>query len=88
MPGFDGTGPKGRGPMTGRGMGFCVLRESKDKPGQMNGFAGIQGMPIGIPHDNLTGQMDATPMLQVYGLRYYRGFVRRFGRGKGGFRRS
>jgi len=24
MPGFDGTGPMGHGPMTGRGMGFCV----------------------------------------------------------------
>lgn len=23
MPGFDGTGPRGRGPMTGRGMGSC-----------------------------------------------------------------
>ena len=25
MPGFDGTGPGGRGPMTGRGMGYCVV---------------------------------------------------------------
>jgi len=25
MPGFDGTGPLGRGPMTGRGMGYCAL---------------------------------------------------------------
>jgi len=23
MPGFDGTGPQGRGPMTGGGRGFC-----------------------------------------------------------------
>jgi len=23
MPGFDGTGPQGRGPMTGRGSGRC-----------------------------------------------------------------
>jgi hypothetical protein len=23
MPGFDRTGPEGRGPMTGRGLGFC-----------------------------------------------------------------
>ena len=23
MPGYDGTGPEGRGPMTGRGMGPC-----------------------------------------------------------------
>jgi hypothetical protein len=25
MPGFDGTGPRGEGPMTGRGQGYCVL---------------------------------------------------------------
>ncbi len=25
MPGFDGTGPRGMGPMTGRRMGRCVL---------------------------------------------------------------
>jgi hypothetical protein len=25
MPGFDGTGPRGSGPMTGRGMGYCVV---------------------------------------------------------------
>jgi Family of unknown function (DUF5320) len=25
MPGFNGTGPRGMGPMTGRGMGYCVI---------------------------------------------------------------
>ena len=25
MPGFDGTGPQGLGPMTGGGRGFCAL---------------------------------------------------------------
>ncbi|NMB41523.1 MAG: DUF5320 domain-containing protein [Firmicutes bacterium] len=25
MPGFDGTGPQGAGPITGRGRGFCFL---------------------------------------------------------------
>ena len=25
MPGFDGTGPRGIGPMTGGGRGFCVV---------------------------------------------------------------
>lgn len=24
MPGYDGTGPNGQGPMTGRGMGYCT----------------------------------------------------------------
>jgi hypothetical protein len=25
MPGFDGTGPMGMGPMTGGGKGFCTM---------------------------------------------------------------
>jgi len=25
MPGLDGTGPRGMGPMTGGGRGYCVL---------------------------------------------------------------
>lgn len=25
MPGFDGTGPMGRGPMTGGGRGYCAI---------------------------------------------------------------
>jgi len=25
MPKFDGTGPSGKGPMTGRGGGYCVI---------------------------------------------------------------
>jgi len=35
MPRFDGTGPKGRGPLTGRGMGYCAVRfpsESDTEP--------------------------------------------------------
>jgi len=33
MPGGDGTGPLGRGPRTGRGLGFCA---GFDKPGYAN----------------------------------------------------
>ena len=25
MPGYDGTGPRGEGPMTGGARGYCVL---------------------------------------------------------------
>jgi hypothetical protein len=25
MPTFDGTGPNGKGPITGRGSGYCVI---------------------------------------------------------------
>jgi hypothetical protein len=47
MPGFDGTGPLGQGPMTGRGLGFCVLAKSEENPNGVQGFAGINGRPIG-----------------------------------------
>jgi hypothetical protein len=46
MPGFDGTGPLGEGPMTGRGLGFCVLTRSKEKSDQIQGFVGIDGRPV------------------------------------------
>lgn len=44
MPRFDGTGPGGEGPFTGRGEGYCALR--LPKPGArepMEGYAGLQG---------------------------------------------
>ncbi len=31
MPNRDGTGPEGKGPMTGRGMGDCVIRLTSSK---------------------------------------------------------
>lgn len=41
MPGGDRTGPRGMGPRTGRGMGFC---SGYDMPGYMNpGFGGGYG---------------------------------------------
>lgn len=46
MPGYDGTGPQGKGPLTGRGLGYCLLRESRDRPGQVQGFAGVGGVPF------------------------------------------
>lgn len=29
MPGFDGTGPRGLGPLTGGGRGFCLVNTSQ-----------------------------------------------------------
>jgi len=58
MPGFDGTGPLGQGPMTGRGLGFCVLTTSKENPNQIQGFTGIDGKPIGKMNEDfkITGK--------------------------------
>jgi hypothetical protein len=43
MPGFDGTGPRGMGPMTGGGRGFCSPR------GLRRSFAG-RGPGYGYPY--------------------------------------
>ena len=44
MPGGDRTGPKGVGPMTGRGVGICA---GNDVPGNMNPSAGRSGRGFG-----------------------------------------
>lgn len=43
MPCRDGTGPRGRSPMTGHCRGECVLRELQKNPGCFQGFLGTQG---------------------------------------------
>jgi hypothetical protein len=49
MPGFDGTGPLGLGPMTGRGMGYCVMPLPRPGSGGIQyGYAGIEGIKVPI----------------------------------------
>jgi len=56
MPGFDGTGPQGRGPMSGKASGFCLMK-IPDTPGEAKtGFVGLVGKPITISNDSR--QMD------------------------------
>jgi len=45
MPRLDGTGPRGQGPMTGRGEGYCAVRvpDSGEEP---YGYAGLEGTPV------------------------------------------
>ena len=74
MPRFDGTGPTGCGPLTGRGMGFCVKEVPKDQnllpanglvgnetalPGRLEEtFKEVNPMPAG----NGTGPLGFGPM--------------------------
>lgn len=46
MPGYDGTGPRGRGPMTGRGEGYCVVEMSDDAVQPEAGLGGQAGAPV------------------------------------------
>jgi len=51
MPGFDGTGPRGFGPMTGRGRGFCIVPLSPTPPTNMGtGCYSLYGVPQDIPY--------------------------------------
>jgi hypothetical protein len=52
MPGFDGSGPRGLGPMSGRAGGYCLLN-IPDAPGESKtGFAGLAGKAVTIGNDS------------------------------------
>ncbi len=47
MSAFDGTGPKGQGPLTGRGEGFCGIRLPNPRSGRvLSGYAGRTLVPV------------------------------------------
>jgi hypothetical protein len=51
MPAFDGTGPRGQGPPSGRGGGYCAMRLPSPRSGQAPyGYAGrVQVLvPLGL----------------------------------------
>jgi len=51
MPGFDGTGPRGMGPMTGGGRGFCAMPLQMTQPRYMGrGVYPPYGVPWGTPY--------------------------------------
>lgn len=74
MPGFDGTGPAGQGPMTGGGRGYCV--RPVGTPGAQNtGFS-----PFNWVRNLWTGS--AYPGVRPFGGRGG-GMGRGMGRGRG-----
>jgi len=46
MPAFDGTGPTGQGPLTGRGEGYCAIRLPTPRSGAPQGYAGRSLVPV------------------------------------------
>ena len=52
MPGFDGTGPRGKGPMTGKAQGYCLLNIPDDAAEAETGFAGWTGEPVALAQDS------------------------------------
>ena len=59
MPGFDGTGPAGLGPMTGRGIGYCVIKLDSSSREDIKKF----GREVfDMPRGDGTGPMGLGPM--------------------------
>ncbi len=71
MPGFNGTGPMGQGPMTGGGRGFCAMPSYR-------GY-GPYGYGMGAPYYPPSGAYGGYPF---HGRPFY-GPV--YGVGRGGF---
>ena len=59
MPTFDGTGPQGQGPMTGRGMGRCAA-------GRRFGFGCGRGIKRGLGRFFNGGQAWSKEDLEEY----------------------
>ncbi|HOW45285.1 MAG TPA: DUF5320 domain-containing protein [Candidatus Aminicenantes bacterium] len=49
MPGFDGTGPRGQGPMSGHGHGYCLMNLPDGAGGPQAVFAGPVGEETAAP---------------------------------------
>lgn len=61
MPAFDGTGPRGLGPMTGRGEGYCAIAFPPPGTGKVPyGYAGLAGTPV-HPVLSLHGELVEPP---------------------------
>ena len=78
MPGYDGTGPAGKGPLTGGARGYCAIPLEEDgSPSTPFGLAGLRGMPIRVA---LGGLVAWACGRGLYGLARRRGWGRGVGR--------
>ncbi len=83
MPRYNGTGPRGQGPLTGRGEGYCAVTISE--PGeQLRGVAGLEGGPVSPTRAGARLPFGArfAPWLRPRAW-FGRGFGRGLGRGRG-----
>ncbi|MDY6843752.1 MAG: DUF5320 domain-containing protein [Thermodesulfobacteriota bacterium] len=83
MPGFDGTGPRGMGPMTGGGRGRCNPYLGGMRPPVAGGYPYYHAFGEGLPYNY---GMYSTPFYGGYPYPPYRTYpynVGGFGRGMG-----
>jgi hypothetical protein len=79
MPGFDGTGPRGMGPMTGGARGFCNPYYAGTRSSFMGSYP--YSAPYGMGYTPPYGVGYTTPYAGYPYAAY--GFGRRFGGGRG-----
>jgi len=93
MPGFNGTGPLGQGPLTGRGRGYCMV-PADNNPGVPYRISGTQDYPVNAlyPYQPMYGRSYSLPhQYPAYtgrsstylGFSRGRGIGRAFPRGRG-----
>ena len=76
MPAFNGTGPRGLGPMTGRGEGYCAIAFPPPGTGRAPyGYAGLAGTSVPPGYAPFFGRPRR-------GMRFVRGRGRGRGRGR------
>ena len=92
MPAFDGTGPQGLGPMTGRGEGYCAIAFPTPGMGKAPyGYAGLTGRSVqpalaaspGMGYPYAKPSVPATSFAPFSAPPFGRGLGRRRGRGRG-----
>jgi len=82
MPFGDGTGPRGMGPMTGRGAGYCA---GFSAPGFANPIPGRRWLGLGFGRGRsygypYAGSYGVSPSYMGYGYPYYaRGYTPYYG---------
>ena len=82
MPRFDGTGPQGQGPMTGRGEGYCAVKIPETGE-DVYGVAGLEGRPVRAAAPARFWLRPWTWFGRGLGRGYGRGRGRGAGRGRG-----
>jgi hypothetical protein len=82
MPRYDGTGPQGQGPLTGRGEGYCAVRIPDDGSG-VYGVAARQSRPVGAAGANRPWARVRSWFARGLALGVGRGAGRAGGRGRG-----
>jgi hypothetical protein len=75
MPGFDGTGPQGLGPMTGGGRGYCVVPLSGNRSmylgRRFSGRGGARGRRNWYYATGFTGWQRASLGYPAFGKGFY-----------------